>query len=135
MIIFPLKTLPASKLCCASIILGSACYLALLFALSLLGWCICSFISDPSITCLACLTLLEGGCCKEPPRHFGVLCAPVVPASCIPQQWVPGPCAGPSKAARITYSYPNALLTWGLFCSSQNGFKNPVPRAFLCAGV
>lgn len=31
------------------------------------------------------------------------------------------------------YNYLNALLTWRLFCSSQDGFKNPVPRAFLCA--
>lgn len=33
------------------------------------------------------------------------------------------------------YNCLNALLTWRLFCSSQNGFKNPVPWAFLCAGA
>lgn len=156
-----LETLAASRLDSASIVTGSACYLALHFALPLLRCCICSFISELSIMSQvsACLTqtifgrgMLWGAyACQAPPQCLHPAAAdPGSLCPCQPQrggqdnllqplaakQWCglvvftcwevkPVPQQGfeihPWQRC-FDYNYLNALLTWMLLRSSQNGF-------------
>lgn len=175
------ENLAASRLDCASTVSGSAGYVALHFALPVLGHCICSFLraihhfSGLSLSHPDCF--LEGWCCEEP-EHFDIapLACQAPPQRLHPAAADPGcqcqcqpqwggqdnlllPLAAKQRCGLFVfacweakpvpergfeihpwqtcfdYNCLNALLTWRLFCSSQNGFKNPVPRAFLCAGV